>query len=101
MDFATLSARVATACFTAVGDTASYQRASGGAAIATRGALDRGYASEGHIGQRRLTANLPIIDIVSVARGDLLSIEGGTFEVMQELGRDQDSIEVLLRDRSA
>ncbi len=101
MDFAEISARVAATCFAVVGDAASYQRTTGEQITGFKAALNRNFGTEGHIGQRRLTAHLPISIIGSVARDDLLFIEGGAFVVKQELARDQDMIEVLLRDRDA
>lgn len=96
MDFAALTQGLADACFGGLGDAAVYTRISG-EVINTRGLLMRGYATEGHVSQRRLSARLPVADIVSVKRGDRLLIENETFEVTNEAGRDQIEIEVLLR----
>ena len=96
MDFAALTQGLADACFRGLGDAAVYTRVTG-EVINTRGVLMRDYAVEGHIAQRRLSARLPVADIVSVKRGDRLLIENETFEVTNESGRDQIEIEVLLR----
>lgn len=97
-DFAAAAARIAARTFRACGDAAVFERAGTGEVIRDFTAvLDRGYATEGHLSQRRLSAKLPISVITHVARGDRLTIEGETFEVTNEAARDQLCIEVLLR----
>ena len=96
-DFAAAAARIAARTFRACGDAAVLDRTATGLRVQTRALVQRGYQQGGVSSQRRLSIKLPIADVCSVERGDIITCEGERFEVQQELGRDQAEIEVLVR----
>lgn len=97
-DFAAAAARIAARAFRACGDAAVLDRtATGERVTGFKVLIERGYQQAGISSQRRLSIKLPIADVCSVERGDVVTCEGERFEVQQELGRDQAEIEVLVR----
>lgn len=100
-DFAAAAARLAARTFTACGDAAVLDRTISGQRVQTRAIIDRSYQQAGISSQRRLTLKLPIADVGAVERGDVVTCEGGRFEVHSELGRDQVEIELLVRELKA